>query len=367
MCNIAGYVGEKQAAPILIEMLRRQQGFDGGACTGIVTYHEGRLYYRKVVGDVDMLLKTTDALSLPGTIGIAHTRPGGSPETYNMAHPFITYDERMACVTNGTGRGSTPGVTQSIANRLEEAGYKFRCEAFAKGDKMIRLKNGAAVSGADVRLNAVHYNYKVVGMPISKAMATVDVEMYKDGVIEILSADEPDRLYVLRTSRPAITLKTSDGMYVASTRFAFDESLEGEIRQLPVMYPCQIFKDKIVVTEDKMTGCDEVSEITDYTLEEGYKRIEALLRGRKDDPLYFDDLELAVWRDMRDLFPGDHTLIQDARLVYDVLWKLYKEGRLHTKYIILNQKNKYLPGDPMYDDARNTPGSKNRIFMWLED
>ena len=41
MCNIAGYVGEQSAAPILIEMLRRQQGFDGGVCTGICTLHEG--------------------------------------------------------------------------------------------------------------------------------------------------------------------------------------------------------------------------------------------------------------------------------------------------------------------------------------
>ena len=71
MCNIAGYIGEKRAAPILIEMLRRQEGFDGGVCTGIVTLHEGRLYYRKVVGGVDALLKATDAMSLPGTVGIA--------------------------------------------------------------------------------------------------------------------------------------------------------------------------------------------------------------------------------------------------------------------------------------------------------
>lgn len=367
MCNIAGYVGEKQAAPILIEMLRRQQGFDGGVCTGIVTFHEGRLHYRKVVGDVDVLLKTTDALNLPGTIGIAHTRPGGSPETYNFAHPFITYDERMACVTNGTSRGSTPGSSQNIINMLEDEGYKFRGESFIDGGQKLRLKNGATLSGAEVRLNAMHYYHKVEGMPLSKAMATTDVKLYKDGVVEVLSADEPDRLYVLRTSRPAITLKTSDGIYVASTRFAFDESLEGEIKQLPVMYPCQIFKDKIVVTEDKMTGCDEVSEITDYTLEEGYKRICALLQGKKDNPLYFDDLELAVWRNMRDLFPGDHTLIQDARLVYDVLWRLYKEGRLRMKNVLMNKDNRYHPGDPMYNDARNIPGIKDRIFMWLED
>ena len=43
MCNISGYIGNQQAAPILIEMLRKQEGFCGGYYTGIVTYHEGKL------------------------------------------------------------------------------------------------------------------------------------------------------------------------------------------------------------------------------------------------------------------------------------------------------------------------------------
>ena len=69
MCNIAGYLGEKNAAPILLEMLRRQAPFDGDMSTGIATVHEGKLYYRKIVGDVDRLIRETDVLSLPGTVG----------------------------------------------------------------------------------------------------------------------------------------------------------------------------------------------------------------------------------------------------------------------------------------------------------
>ena len=203
-------------------------------------------------------------------------------------------------------------------------------------------------------------------MSIPAAVARVDSELYKDGVIELISSDEPDRLTVLRTSRPAVTLKAEDGIYVATTRFGFPDDVEGEFGQLPVMHPCQIFKDKIVVTDEKIQG-EEVAEVTDYTLEEAYKRIEALLRGKKDEPLYFDDLEFAVNREMRDLFEGDHTLVQDARVVYDVLWKLSTEGRLRSKYILMEGGKRLSPDDPMYNDARNVPGSKNRIFMWLED
>ena len=367
MCNIAGYVGEQRAAPLLIEMLRRQQGFDGGACTGIVTIFEGRLYYRRVVGDVDTLVRTTDALYLPGNIGIAHSRPGGSSDTYGFSHPFITYDERMAAVTNGTARGGNPGKIQAFTEELEKRGYQFRGEAFVAESGMPRLKNGAYVSSAEVRLNGIREYQKSFGLSLTAAMAKYDSDFYKDGVIALLSADEPDRISVLRTSRPAVTMRVSHGTLLATTRFAFPEDEEGTVEALPVMYPCQILADKTVVTEDKMTGCEEVSEPTEYTFTEGYKRISALLEGKRDAPLHFDDLEFAVWREMRDLFEGNHTLIQDARLVYDVLWRLHEEGRLRQKSILISGGKRLSPDDPMYADARNLPGAKNRTFMWIED
>ena len=46
MCNIAGYVGNQPAAPILLEMLRKQEGLAGGYYTGIATIHEGKMYYK---------------------------------------------------------------------------------------------------------------------------------------------------------------------------------------------------------------------------------------------------------------------------------------------------------------------------------
>ena len=45
MCVIAGYSGNRRAAPILIEMLRKIEYYDGGYATGIATVHEGKIYY----------------------------------------------------------------------------------------------------------------------------------------------------------------------------------------------------------------------------------------------------------------------------------------------------------------------------------
>lgn len=345
MCNIAGYVGERRAAPVLLEMLRRQQDFDGGMCAGIATIHEGRLYYRKIVGSVDDLIRHTDALYLPGNIGIAHTRPGGTPSGYVLAHPFITPDETMAGVTNGTGIGNPANRVQELAEMLEDAGYKFRGEAF-ENDGKGNLRNGALTSGAEIRTNAVHYFYNQ-GMSMTCAMAKTDSIIYKDGVLEMLNVKAPDRIYVLRTTRPAATLKTDDGMYIATTRFAFPDGIKGEYRQLPIMHPCEIFKDNIVVSDDKITG-EEISEVTPEVLEDGYNRIVGMLRGKANSPLYYDDIELAIAREMRDIFPGDHTLFQHARLVYDVLWRLTEEGRLKTERRLLKNE-------------------KFRTYMWIDD
>ena len=123
MCNIAGYVGERRAAPILLEMLRRQQPYDGDMSTGVAVIHEGKLHYRKIVGDVDTLIRETDVLSLPGTIGIAHTRPSGKKDEV-AAHPFLNMEETMAVVTNGT----TPTTKycadwDAAADLLDQNGY----------------------------------------------------------------------------------------------------------------------------------------------------------------------------------------------------------------------------------------------------
>jgi len=348
MCNIAGYAGTHPAAPILIEMLRRQEAFDGSASCGITTVHNGRLYTRKVIGNIDTLINTTDALFLPGTVGIAHTRPGGSPEEYNFAHPFVTQSGRISGITNGTTRH--PDYTasaQRATEYLEDRGYTFFGGTNLKESGFPKLKNGNYVSCVEVRANLVEA-YVNDGMEIPAAMARVTSECYTDSVLGILSLDTPDRFYINRTSRPAYQLKLEHGVAVASCKFAFPDG-EGEAAErLPIFTPCIICRDGVTVSGIKMTGVEEVSNLTEQGLEEGYKRISALLRGKESSPLTFDDLELAVWNNMRDLFDGNHTLIQDAMMVYEALFRLHSEGKL--KMI-----------------TKMATPVKRRYYMWIEE
>ena len=117
MCNIAGYIGERDAAPILIEMIREQEGLNGGFYTGIATLHEGKIHQRKLVGSLDDLLKKTDAASLPGKIGIIHSRtPGFAGDEW--AHPFVCERDGeifSALVMNGYVGYFEPFDKKSIA------------------------------------------------------------------------------------------------------------------------------------------------------------------------------------------------------------------------------------------------------------
>ena len=347
MCHIAGYAGTKQAAPLLLDMIRRQEYYDGNVCTGIATLHNGRIYCRKVVGDVDTLINTTDALYLPGTIGIAHTRPGGSPQTYSLGHPYVTMDETMACIANGTQFGPNYiEIAQSVTTQLENEGFGFRDNVYGKNTTLPHLKDGSYVNSTVTRM-VLTEKYIKEGMGISAALARANEELFADVIFSVLNVATPDRFYVLRTTRPAVSLKTDDGMYVTTSRYGFPEELRDEAKQLPLFSPCEITKDEVIVSNERMTKCEEVAEVTEYTLEEGYKRIYSLLKGKKDNPLHFDDLEIAVGKTMRDIFEGDHYLVQDARLVYDVLHRLDKEAILKRDLIRVSDR-------------------RERWFMWID-
>lgn len=100
MCGIVGYIGNKQALPILMQGLRdlEYRGYDSA---GVVVLDNGKLERVREVGKVAMLAKKIQGKNLPGNIGIAHTRwatHGGVTE-FN-AHPHVV-DGKLAVVHNG--------------------------------------------------------------------------------------------------------------------------------------------------------------------------------------------------------------------------------------------------------------------------
>ena len=120
MCNIAGYVGNRDAAPILIEMMRREEGFAGGYYTGLATLDCGVIHHRKLTGNLSDLLAKTDSESLPGKIGIIHSRSkSGGGDAF--AHPFCNFRDNeatLAYVANGGANHSPTALTNARKSQL---------------------------------------------------------------------------------------------------------------------------------------------------------------------------------------------------------------------------------------------------------
>lgn len=353
MCNIAGYAGKKQAAPILLEMLRREQAFDGYHSTGIATVHEGKLYYRKVVGNVDNLIRNTDALDLPGTIGIAHSRSAGNPDNpmdWYIAHPYINPEETIALVSNGTNpRDNHTPIRDAAAQKLADAGYKFHTELARPNSGWPRLKNGNTIATGEVRIGLVDYYHKQ-GMTYTQAMAQTATDLYTDNVLVSLAQDAPDEIVVTRTVRPMQALLGDGETYIATTAFAFPDDVAGQKLSLPLMRSCIIRRGTLEITNDLVQG-DIVDPVTPKGYAIAYQAVLDYLKdATEENPL--PGITAGFASRLDEIFPGKHTFNEKVRLGYEILEQLDAEDRLGKKEVLA--------------DFESAPFKRVRYRFWLK-
>ena len=101
MCGIVGYIGDREARPILMDGLKRLE-YRGYDSAGIAVLHKGRISITKQVGKIAALEEDLNGTHLPGSIGIAHTRwaTHGEPNQTN-AHPHTDGTGNIVLVHNG--------------------------------------------------------------------------------------------------------------------------------------------------------------------------------------------------------------------------------------------------------------------------
>jgi glutamine---fructose-6-phosphate transaminase (isomerizing) len=124
MCGIVGYVGSGDAAPVLMEGLRRLEyrGYDSAGLA--VLDARGELHSLKRSGKLDELEGALDTSPLPGTCGIGHTRwATHGPPTEPNAHPHTSTDGTIALVHNGIIENAG-----TLRTKLESEGVVFRSE-----------------------------------------------------------------------------------------------------------------------------------------------------------------------------------------------------------------------------------------------
>jgi glucosamine--fructose-6-phosphate aminotransferase (isomerizing) len=121
MCGIIGIIGKRDAAPLLVDALRRLE-YRGYDSAGIATIHNGTLDRRRAVGKLDSLAALLALAPIAGTIGIGHTRwaTHGAPTEAN-AHPHAA--ARVAVVHNGIIENF-----RDLRTELTARGHKFRTQ-----------------------------------------------------------------------------------------------------------------------------------------------------------------------------------------------------------------------------------------------
>ena len=123
MCGIVGYVGSKEAAPLLLEGLKRLE-YRGYDSAGIATLCNGRFTIHRAAGKLSTLVEKLAGTSTPGAVGIGHTRwaTHGRPTEEN-AHPHTDCKGQVVAVHNG--------IFENFAERKSElraSGHRFTSE-----------------------------------------------------------------------------------------------------------------------------------------------------------------------------------------------------------------------------------------------
>lgn len=324
MCNIAGYVGNQPAAPILLEMLRRQEGLAGGYYTGIATIHEGKMYYAKLTGDVKRLEENTEAAKLPGTIGIIHSRSksGGGD---SWAHPFVRCQKgevTEAYVANGSVGCMAHRMEEfnQMAWQLLQEGYTMdsKLEIVRKGYPV--LPDGSGVHMSDVMCQLIA-RYMDKGKNVAEAMGEAFCEMPSEIVGLMLSLTDPNGIAWSRFNMPMNVAFASHGAYLASAAIAMPEDAGEPMPLMPCAYG-------VVYADHFTTHRYENSPLTvaQLTAEVRGRAFEVICRELEEGPKYYGELH----RKVKELFePAD--CMPSTLATYEVLYALKKAGKLKVE------------------------------------
>ena len=192
MCGRVGYIGEKQAAPILLEGLEKLE-YRGYDSAGIAVFDGTEIHAKKSMGRLKILSELTHGgETLPGTTGIGHTRwaTHGAPSDMN-AHPHFNQDKTIAVVHNGIIENY-----MKLKKKMQDKGYTFKSE-----------------TDTEVIAHLLDYYYKGDALEtITKVMHRVEGSY----ALGIIFKSEPDKLYAVRKDSPLIVGKSNIGNLIAS-------------------------------------------------------------------------------------------------------------------------------------------------------
>ncbi len=209
MCGIVGYIGKKQAAPILLDGLSKLE-YRGYDSAGMAVYDGKQIQVQKAAGRLKVLDEQTHGGStMPGTVGIGHTRwaTHGAPSDSN-AHPHYNQDKTIAVVHNGIIENYL-----KLRKKLQKKGFVFRSET---DTEVVAMLLGYYYKG--------NRNSDDPGDPGDpddpgdpmEAIVKVMHRLEGSYALGIIFADHPDVVYSVRKDSPLIVGQNAEGSLIAS-------------------------------------------------------------------------------------------------------------------------------------------------------
>ena len=183
MCGIVGYIGEKEAFPILIKGLRRLE-YRGYDSAGVALVNDnGDLNVFKTKGKVDNLVDYCNDKNVTGTVGIAHTRwaTHGEPSSVN-AHPHYSQSKNLAIIHNGIIENYA-----QLKNRLQAKGIRFVSD-----------------TDTEVLVQLIEYIQERKSIDLLTAVQLALREVIGAYAIAILDRRTPDTIIAARNQSPLV-------------------------------------------------------------------------------------------------------------------------------------------------------------------
>jgi glucosamine--fructose-6-phosphate aminotransferase (isomerizing) len=193
MCGIVGYIGYREAYPIIIKGLHRLE-YRGYDSAGIALYDKELKVYKKA-GKVSDLENFVKEVNLSGSVGMGHTRwaTHGAPSDRN-SHPHSSGDRKITIIHNGIIENY--GI---IKETLLAKGHVFKSD-----------------TDTEVLIHLVEDIQKETGLDLLEAVRITLTKVIGAYAIVIMSADEPDTLIAARKGSPMVIGVGKGEYFVAS-------------------------------------------------------------------------------------------------------------------------------------------------------
>ncbi|WKX77721.1 glutamine--fructose-6-phosphate transaminase (isomerizing) [Zobellia laminariae] len=202
MCGIVGYIGHRDAYPIIVKGLQRLE-YRGYDSAGVAIYDGEKINLAKTKGKVEDLKKKAEStISLEGKLGIGHTRwaTHGVPNDVN-SHPHYSNSGDLVIIHNGIIENY-----ESIKKELTKRGYTFKSD-----------------TDTEVLINLIEEVQKTEDVKLGKAVQLALNEVVGAYAIAVFDIKKPDEIVVAKLGSPLAIGVGDNEFFIASDASPFIE------------------------------------------------------------------------------------------------------------------------------------------------